>query len=314
MALHIAVIGCGNIGTRHAQGLAKLQHEVELHFVDPFQHSLDKLDIAIQPILSDSVTCHYHTQIKELPADLFLAVVATNAMDRLACIKVVNQHCDVHHWLIEKFLFNHLDEYAEASALFETNPNVYVNCARRAFPAYQDIRKLLKNIHSIKLTGNSWGLCCNSIHFIDLFSFLLDDVPTEVQFNQENFTLIPSKREGYIEATGSLDILYSRVKATIECCAGDFAGISMKLESDGGIFIITEAGGQIHLSEPDGNETIYPLPYQSQLTTDYADQLINAQPLQLTRYEVSAQQHLIFLQALHAILDSINYNGIRNIT
>ena len=77
--------------------------------------------------------------------------------------------------ILEKFLFTGLTDYDEAEQLLQINHvNVWVNCPRRLFDFYVEIDSMIDKQKPLVMeyTDSNWGLCCNSIHMIDIFMML----------------------------------------------------------------------------------------------------------------------------------------------
>src|SRR5690606_30556452 len=106
--------------------------------------------------------------------------------------------------ILEKVLFQRIADFATiARVLDEGRVATWVNCPRRMWPAYRQLRDRLKGeaIASIEMSGAHWDIGCNAIHCIDLIAFLtgagalvVDDIrPGDV---------LPAKRPGMLHIEG----------------------------------------------------------------------------------------------------------------
>ena len=72
-----------------------------------------------------------------------------------------------------------------------------LNTQMRTYRFFNKLKKFLKNkkIKQIKLKGNDWGLACNSIHYIDLYSWLLNNEVSKIKLfcSPKNFTKVKEK-------------------------------------------------------------------------------------------------------------------------
>ena len=52
-----------------------------------------------------------------------------------------------------------------------------MNCPRRTITIFKHIKKKLNNFSEpliLRYTGSNWGMCSNSIHFVDLFFYFVN--------------------------------------------------------------------------------------------------------------------------------------------
>ena len=208
MKKNIGIIGVGQLGSRHLQGAKTAQLNLKIDAVDS---SLDSLEKAKQyyseiPENNFSKEVHYLTTVEEMNDDLDLVIVATNAAVRLSVIKELVTTKKVENIILEKVLFQTEEEYYEAQNIFQKyNINVWVNCPRRMFPFYDEIKNIIAQDTVIfNVSGSDWGLACNSSHFIDCFSFLTNQKEITINTNALDKTVFESKRKGYYEFTGTL--------------------------------------------------------------------------------------------------------------
>ena len=109
----IAIIGAGQLGSRHLQALARLTTECEITVIDP---SLESLAVAKQrfeemPVNKAVCVVGYGTSVDELPVELDYVVVATGADVRLKVLQSLLARSTVRYMLLEKVLFQRLGDY-----------------------------------------------------------------------------------------------------------------------------------------------------------------------------------------------------------
>jgi predicted dehydrogenase len=109
----IAIIGAGQLGSRHLQGLTKASIPMT---ITVFDTSMDALRIAEQrynevpsnPLINNiSFTTHF----EEIPGHIDLAIISTSSGPRFQVTSNLLENRIVTNILFEKFLFPKLSEY-----------------------------------------------------------------------------------------------------------------------------------------------------------------------------------------------------------
>lgn len=292
--LNIALIGAGQLGSRHLQGLKKAQVQMNIYVVDACEESLKISELRYNevednPLIQQIV---FTTKMEELPQHIDLAVIATSSKPRAAIIRSLVEQHQCKQFILEKVLFPKLSEYDEISQLFIDNGvRAWVNCARRYFDFYQKLRAILINDGPIdfKIEGKNWGLCCNSIHMIDLFAYLSGETQIQFDCGEIDPKIYESKRSGYIEMTGTIRGTTSQ---------GSRLQISSYEEYEGELHITLQS--QSHQAEIfegrktmmiDGEQETLLIPFQSEMTGKYVEELTRTQQLPLATFEESVLLH-----------------------
>ncbi len=207
----IAVIGAGQLGSRHLQGLKLSKLKSDIWVVD---NNSNSLQIAQQRYeegeVNSNQTIYYLQLIEQLPTELDLVVIATSSKPRLTILKSLLAKVKVTNIILEKFLFTGLTDYDEAEQLLQINHvNVWVNCPRRLFDFYVEIDSMIDKQKPLVMeyTDSNWGLCCNSIHMIDIFMMLSGEKTYTACFDGIIPQVKDSKRNGYIEFNGTVNVL-----------------------------------------------------------------------------------------------------------
>jgi hypothetical protein len=202
----IAVIGAGQLGSRHLQGLAKIAEALDIFIVDPSEASttvaLERFD-AVNTGNGTTVTAL--RTIEALPAELDVVIIATAAHVRFGVLERLLAHAKVDKLLLEKVLFQELAQYEAASSLLGSlRESTWVNCAQRLWPFFIALREQFRNDPNLEvvITGSNWGLGCNAVHNTDIAEFLWDGKKTQVA--RLDPVVIESKRPGFKEFTGEL--------------------------------------------------------------------------------------------------------------
>lgn len=316
MNRNIAIIGSGQLGSRHLQALAASGIENAILVSDPSEESLK---IALQryhEVSNDHspqvVTC---TGIHQLPQQLYMVVVATGSTVRRNVIEQLLGHAKVEFLVLEKFLFPSLEDYDVIGQLLNDHAvKTYVNTPRRMFDYFQELKGKLKTPFDMHLSGTGWGLACNVVHYMDIMSFLAgDNGISKIDFISDG-NLYDSKRPGYAEFCGTVRVVdHQGNTGTFTCYADGDRPLLMTISDKSRNYVIkeTDKASITELSVENGVliEAIEDIavPRQSQLTHLLLEDFIQRGTCILPEYSLSASLHL---QVLHCFLDE--YRHLKN--
>jgi len=300
---NIAIIGAGQLGSRHLQALAKINEDVNLYIVDPSEQSLEISQQRFKEVNLSNKKLICTQKITDLPKALEFIVISTNSKQRLGVLKALLAHADVKYLLLEKFLFPSTCEYSEAASILEQkSPRVFVNCARRMWLSYQQLKESLDTTSKIQLnvSGVNWNLASNAIHFLDLFLYLLDEKEANIDTSLLENELMENKRPGYIEFAGTLTVTTQNGHKLILTSkkAGE-EPMMITISSLNQYFEIDEVNQRMILN---GHKHDFPMYYQSELTNKVYEQLQQTGRCQLVEYEEAMKEHLMLLNAFNEFL------------
>ena len=295
-----AIIGAGQLGSRHLQGLKTSSLPMEIWVIDNNNESLkiaEERYNAVEAVSSKSA--HFINDICELPKELDFAVVATGSKPRAAIVKSLLSHSTVKNLILEKVLFPKISEYDEIGNLLKSKGvKCWVNCPRRMFGYFQDVKGMLDLSMPVTMVndGKDWGLCCNAMHMIDIFMYLTG----EDEYTLDTTRLIPevieSKRNGYIEINGVLEATTPKGNKLILVCTPNFDGeAKLSIENGKKNIIIYEGKGAMYVNEYSYS---FHLPYQSEMTGLLADIILKTGFCPLSTYEKSAAYHKTFIKGI----------------
>lgn len=303
----VLIIGAGQLGSRHLQGVKLAQHPLDIWVSDVNEESLRIAEERYNQVTSSVAhQVHFVTNMDEVPFEIDVAIIATGSMPRANIVKYLLQTHNVFYMVLEKFLFPRMAEYDEIEKLIaKYGVKTYVNCTRRMWGMYEFIKQHLDHTYPVKMAlyGGDWGLCCNSIHYIDIFMYLTDS--KEYQLNIEGLIpeIRPSKREGYIELAGKEFITVPNGSQLSLAADPEYTGASACMIDNGKThIIINESKGQVQI-----NDIEYEIPvlYQSALSGKLVDELLTIGSCKLTTYNESAKYHKIFLAQLLPFVNDI---------
>ena len=132
--------------------------------------SLDALEIArirFDEILSENtkIDVSYSLQPEAIPAQIDLAVIATNADVRMQVIKKMLSLTKIKYMIIEKVAFQTVKDCGDAVKLFNKRKiGAWVNCPRRLHTLFSKLKDIMvtRTHRFIKVRGSKWGLASNT--------------------------------------------------------------------------------------------------------------------------------------------------------
>jgi predicted dehydrogenase len=309
----VAIIGCGQLGSRHLQGMSTSKQPHRIYIVDPSEAALA---VAVQrwnampnPNGSEVVACQ---DFSTLPPHLDFVVIASGADVRFDLLAKLLAGHQVRYLLLEKVLFQRLEHYAAAAQLLAvTGTAAYVNCARREFDVYRDIKELLRDdtLVELEVFGGAWGLGCNAVHFLDLFDHLTGELPEIVDVGGLVPGTIPSKRPGFVEFTGTVTgTSASGKRAILHAFENVESAPLITLKTTRSTIVVDESGGSFlhRLSAGQWNSVGFKLPFQSEATGRLADKLFETGTCDLPSFTRSAAIHEPLLNAFLSHLGQVD--------
>lgn len=302
----IAIIGVGQIGSRHLQGLASSIDPLDIYAIDPGEASRTTAAKRWAEVAQSNIThqTHFASNISELPDKLDLVIVASTSKVRLNVIEEFFESHTTSALILEKFLFANLDDYKIASEILEKKGiPTWVNCPMRLFPAMQWIKRDLTSSEKLKMnvTGSGWGLGTNAIHFLDLFAYFCESERFSTQTFELSTEIRDSKRTGYVEVDG---------KCSYDSGNGDELFMESLPEGDLPIKIEIKQGSNywqiVKLADRldwffandqsvEHGPLQLPAPFQSQLTSDMVDEICATGKSGLTPWRDSFALHTTIL-------------------
>lgn len=302
---NIVIIGAGQLGRRHLQGLANSGLEAKLHVVDPFESSLVAAKKSLEDLPEPAplvARVLWHRSAETLPSSIDLAIVATTADVRLAAMRSLCEIVAPRYMVIEKVLFQRFADYEEATELLSRlGVTAWVNCPRRAMPIYRSLATFFADdpIRRMELHGGDWGMGCNSIHFLDLLAFLNGTGPLELTGDQLETGVRKSKRDGFVEYAGTLHGSLGGANFCFSAIAGSTKKHLMSLHGGSKSVFIDEMSGELWKHDAaSASLERFSLPYQSQLTGPLAEAILSSGNCPLTPFSESTALHLPLLSVL----------------
>jgi len=301
------IIGAGQLGSRHLQGLLKQSTSQSIYVVDP---SVTSIELSKQRAseIEHSHQLTWCKSISEIPNEIDLAIVATSANVRKNVIEQLLNHSRIEFLILEKVLFQKIEEYEFTKNLLEEKVQAtWVNHPRRMFSCYEYIKKEIEKSDgtlSMQVTGNNWGLACNGLHLLDLFQFLAKHSVVEIKNDWVDKNCFQSKRAGFIEFYGTIK---AKTKANDTCVItsseGDPTALKISISKGEKHWTIQE-GSTIMVSSNDGTIENFSMQYQSELSCTLANKLFEENTCTLPTYNESDAVHRLFIESFLEVYNS----------
>jgi len=135
----IGLIGAGQLGSRHLQGLIHSENRLRIYVIDQSDEALATARIRFKEA-SDKNTdtkfnVSFHNKLDDLPAELDLVIIATTAEVRRIVVEDLLTNHQVKYLLLEKIVFQKVADFTAVNDLLnKTGVKAWVNCARRMYP------------------------------------------------------------------------------------------------------------------------------------------------------------------------------------
>ena len=300
---NIVIIGVGALGKRHLQSIVQSKIDLDIYCYDINEHALDGFEW--ENTYNNKIITMVNS-FEELPKIVDFALFAMTAKGRREMFDQLIAHCTVKNILFEKVLFQKIEDYEHVGGkLRELNINAWVNCARRQWDSYQELKKELEAAREMRviISGGEWGLACNAIHQIDLIEFLSGSSETKV----DSMALLPiitdSKRAGFKEVYGTISGHSGKCSYfSITCMKDTNVPSVVTISSDIGQYIILEGKQKMVCMTKDGKyeftEKEFLVPYQSQITQFVMEDMLFNTQSRLVEYDISSRLHLEFIRPL----------------
>ena len=160
------IIGLGNIGSRHLESLLKVKNS-QIYIYD---NSKEKITQTLEKYKNKKIK--KLNKLKDLKKSIDFVVIATNADTRHEVLSDLVKNCNPKYVLLEKVVFQKLIYFKKFIKISKIKKIKFlINYPRRLWGFFHSIKNEIKKSQSkfqIEFRGQNWGLCCNTIHFIDL--------------------------------------------------------------------------------------------------------------------------------------------------
>ena len=316
-ATTIAIVGAGQLGSRHLQALSGISKELKIIVVDPSKKSLSIAKSRWETLGDRKHSVQYHTAIPN-GIQVDVAIVATSSDQRANAIQDLLLGNGVKGLVLEKLLFSQRGSYEEIDELLTAQSvPAWVNCSMRTMPFYAKLKERMgSGPISYRVVGSNFGLVTNAIHYLDHVAYLIGQNSFTMSTDALQTTVISSKRKGYFEINGTLTATFTdgstcvvtsldegSVPLKVEVVSPHFQCISRETENKA--WTSAEESGWIWTEEP------AEILYQSQMTTRVVEDILTTGSCDLVEFSESKRTHLTLLDPLkrHLLNNGISGDG-----
>ena len=295
------IVGAGQLGSRYLQGLAKSTIPLTIYVCDVSAASLAIAQSRWLEVAGDK-TIHslkLNEGITDLPAELDLAIISTTALMRSEVIKQLTSKANVKNWILEKVLAQSVKKIQEIESVIGKQSKAWVNTPYRIMGWYNQIKSKM-NINGnficeIK-AGKTFGLASNTIHYLDLLVWLSGETITEIKTDQLDTEWYQSKRAGFWDVYGTMQILFSKgSKAVLKIGTWEPSKITIDIKTAGEQWMIQESDGIA--TRNDGFIIKGRDEYQSEMTAPLVESILQTGTCLLPSLKESAAIHLPMIQS-----------------
>lgn len=304
----VALIGSGNLGIRHLEALIKSRNALYIVIVDPSPQALSNAKKITENTEHSHHTYKFETDLSSLSMDIDIAILATNADVRYILAKTLLSKNNVRYIVFEKVVFQNLTDFGDIAELLEKKKVIsWVNCPRRLMGHYQNLKRNISNQspYFAVFQGGLWGMACNSIHILDVFSYFTGSKEFHLTHCDLDKDLIESKRKGFFEVTGTMVFRDKLIGNTLVLHSQNSASFKtiFSLQTKEKQFLIDETRGILQESTDQTNsEWIshhFTMPFQSELTHFVVEEILNSGACLLTPF---ADSHLLHAPILNGLI------------
>ena len=174
------------------------------------------------------------------------------------------------------------------------------------------LKKILRNQKklTINVTGKSWGLASNCIHYFDLVSWWTNENLKKINTRDLNRFWFESKRKGFYDINGKIQTEFTN--GTILNLDSNIHGNDVVMEIVNKDGLIWEVNQILKLIKyPDKSILDIDMPFQSMLTPNIVDNIINYGKCELPTLDENFLSNKILLKSF---LSHWNQNKIKKTT
>lgn len=312
---NICIIGAGQLGSRHLQALKSVKEKLNIYVVDLNEESLIVAKERYEAIsLPDENKVHFIQGMEKINEDYFdVVIISTNSNARKKVTNELLSLFEVKFIIFEKILFQKENDFYEIEdVLIKKKVRAFVNCSMRMMPFYRDIKnEFIGSSFKYLVSGSQFGLVTNLIHYLDHMAYLNGNTDFIGNTSFLDKRIIESKRKGFKELTGTYIANFRNgTQGIFTCFPTGNSPIIIQAFNDKIHFISKESEGKVWISREKNNwkweEIEFSIPYQSQLTTELIEDLIQKQTCNLPTFQASLKVHIPMLESLNNFINAVS--------
>ena len=275
----IVLVGCGNIGVRHLEGLLKLDKKISISIVEPNLTTQKSVQSYLSKFEYDEIshTINWYDSVKQLDSFSDLTIVATTSIDRVDLIEKLLEKGHLR-FLIEKIVCQSDTEYKQLLLNLEKyGAKGWINTNRRYFSFYQKIKPFFSSEYPItmKVTAGNKGLGSNALHYVDLFNWFIENTSTKLDGSKLHKKIFPNKRNPQLmEFAGIINGINGKSNLIISFFPNDNSSIIVEIFNKENCISIDEITENIISSQGFFSDLAFEYEHVSSLTTKITNDIL----------------------------------------
>jgi len=279
----ILIIGLGNIGLRHAESIIK-KNRFKLDILDIRKNKINSFKKKILRFKKNNL--NFYDNINKINSTYDLVIIATNSLNRDILISKIIKKTKFSKLITEKIVFQNISLYQKYISLFKKlKIKCWVNCSNRFMPSFIKLKKYFNKNDPITMFvyGDKWNMASNFVHYVDLFSFFINDTNIKVQTLNLSKKIIKSKHKDCYEFTGNVSLISRNKSSLILERTNDNLDHIIKIYSKNFYFELNKNNKNAYIKTPNKElkKINFNIPLQSEMTNNLCVSLLkdNKEPL-----------------------------------
>lgn len=304
----VAIVGAGQLGSRHLQALQAVRRPLGIHVVDPSPAALEIARQRFRAVPGSAPHVARFCPAIEPAGTIDVAIVATGADRRREAVEQLLATVPVRYLVLEKLLYQHPDDRLALEQLAGPGTRAWVNCPMRMMRPYEDIRaELGPGRLDYRVSGSQFGLVTNAIHYLDHVAHLSGCADFSLDTREVDDRPVESKRPGFLELTGRLVARFSEgSRCDVMCHAEGDAPVVVEIFTSRRRYVVREGEGRLWAARSETGwrweERDARIPYQSEMTAEVVESLLDRGTCSLTPLADSLRMHASLLEPLLELL------------
>jgi|APSaa5957512493_1039668.scaffolds.fasta_scaffold12840_3 hypothetical protein len=306
----ILLVGCGKIGIRHLQAICKISPFPRITVVEPNLKTQKKSkEFLLKDYKKNNIQkISWVSNIEKIHEKFNLVIISTHSTNRIKIVKYLLKKGN-NRFVLEKIVCQSKKQYLTLlSELQNYSAKAWINTPYRYFPIYQKLKNYFKQkpLH-ISVTSNSKGLASNSIHFLDLFSWYLNNYDIHIFEDFLSNKLLKNKRgKNLVEFEGTLIAKNSDSVLSISFLPSSNMHVFTQITNPSNSILIDETDQKIINSNLKTQKLKFEYLHVSQTTKEIVNDILNNDSCFLP----SAEKHYL----IHCELFRVFNNHIQKLT
>ena len=140
-----------------------------------------------------------------------VCIISSSSEKRATLVQQINKKFLIKYWIIEKVLAQSMSELSHLESLLVNVKGAWVNTPWRSMDLFKSLKKEVNRNAPLKISfsGGSFGIACNTIHFLDLTTWISGESLLSIDTSLLDDSWFESKRKGYFDVFGKLTAKFS---------------------------------------------------------------------------------------------------------